>query len=211
MSAMAVLPEKPQTTPEPFPRPQDAEDAGPYLWTCDEYHRMIKAGFFDDKRVELLDGEILRMPAQLTPHATAIRRTFHALRAAFGADFDIAMQLPITLSNRSEPEPDITVARGSAEDFADHHPTPSEVALLVEVSDSTLSRDRGRKARAYARAGVTDYWIVNLVDRRLEVHRDPQLDGQYQDVQAYGPEEIVSPLALPDAEIPVAGLLPPAP
>lgn len=208
MSA-AVLPEKQLTPHEPSPRTQDAEDAGPYLWTCDEYHRMIEGGFFDDKRVELLDGEILRMTAQLTPHATAIRRTFHALRSAFGADFDIAMQLPITISNRSEPEPDVTVARGSAEDFADHHPGPAEIALLVEVSDSTLHRDRGRKARAYARAGVTDFWIVNLVDRRLEVHRDPTPDGHYQDVRTYGPEDAVDPLALPDSEILVAGLLPP--
>lgn len=208
MSATAVLPEKRQTTPEQPPRPQDAEDVGPYLWTCDEYHRMTEEGFFDDKRVELLDGEILRMPAQLTPHATGIRRTFHVLRGAFGADFDIAMQLPITLSNRSEPEPDVTVARGSAEEFADHHPGPAEIALLVEVLDSTLRRDQGRKARAYARAGVTDYWIVNLVDRRLEVYRDPLPEGQYQDVQVYEPGDTVGPLALPDSEISVADLLP---
>lgn len=211
MSASAVLPTQPQATPETTLQPQRAEDTGPYLWTCDEYHRMIEAGFFDDKRVELLDGEIIPMPAQLTPHATAIRRTFHALRAVFGADFDISMQLPITLSNRSEPEPDVLVAHGSPEDFADHHPGPAEIALLVEVSDRTLRKDRGRKARAYARAGITDYWIVNLVDRRLEVYRDPLPDGQYQDVQSYGPDDVVGPLALQDAELAVASLLPPAP
>lgn len=170
---------------------------------------MIEEGFFNDKRVELLDGEILRMPAQLTPHTTVIRRTFHALRAVFGTDFDIAMQLPITLSNRSEP--DVLVAHGSPEDFADHHPGPTEIALLIEVSDRTLRKDRGRKARAYARAGITDYWIINLVDRRLEVYRNPLPDGQYQDVQSYGPEDVVGPLALDDAEIRVVDLLPPAP
>ena len=82
MSATAVLPDKPQTASASPPHFQD-EDTRPYLWTCDEYHRMIEQGFFDDKRVELLDGEILQMPAQLTPHATVIRRTFHALRIMF--------------------------------------------------------------------------------------------------------------------------------
>ena len=151
------------------------------------------------------------MPAQLTPHATAIRRTFQSLRAVFGGDFDLSMQLPITLSNHSEPEPDVTAAYGVAADFADHHPGPDEIALLVEVSDSTLGRDRGRKARAYARAGITDYWIVNLVDRQLEVHRDPLPDGPYRAVTTYAPQETVSPLAQPDAEIRVDALLPPAP
>ena len=211
MSTTAVLPEKPQTTPEPSPRVQGAEDIGPYLWRCDEYHRMIEGGFFDGKRVELLDGEVLRMPAQLTPHAVAVGLTRRIVEAAFGTDYDVRIQAPITLSRHSEPEPDVLAALGAPMDYMSHHPGPAEIALLVEVSDSTLQRDRGRKARAYARAGITDYWIVNIVDRQLEVHRDPLPDGQYQDVRAYGPEDVVGQGERADAEIPVASLLPPVP
>jgi len=205
MSATAVLPEKPQTAPESPPRTLDSE---PYRWTCDEYLRLAEAGFFDGKRVELLDGEILRMPAQYTPHATAIRKTAIVLRSLFGSGHIVETQLPAVLSNWSLPEPDVTVIPGSPDDYGDHHPSPADIKVLVEVSDSTLRTDRGKKARAYARAGVTDYWIVNLVDRRLEIYRDPTPEGRYLDVTTYGPEEAVSPLVLPDAEIRVADLLP---
>lgn len=209
MSATAVLPEKPRTAPESPPHIQELSDTEPYRWTCDEYHRMTELGFFDERSVELLDGEILRMPAQLTPHAVAVGLTRRVVEAAFGAGYDVRIQAPITLSRHSEPEPDVLIALGVPTDYISHHPGPAEIALLVEVSDRTLRKDCGRKARAYARAGITDYWIVNLVDRRLEVHRDPQPDGRYLDVKAYGPEEAVSPLALPDVEVRVADLMPP--
>lgn len=209
MSATAVLPDKPQTAPEAPRRTRDEADTSPYLWTCDEYHRMIRAGFFDDKRVELLDGEILQMPAQLTPHATAVQLTSDLLRALFAPGHIVRVQMSLALGRRSEPEPDVLVVPGTAYTYARHHPAPADARLLVEIADSTLRKDRGKKARAYARGGVTDYWIVNLVDRRLEVYRDPQPDGQYQDVQTYGLEEVVGPLALPDAEVRVADLLPP--
>ncbi len=191
------------------PRPADGADGGLYRWTREAYQRAAAAGLFDDKRVELLDGEIWIMPPQLTPHATAIRRTFSALRKVFGDGFDVSMQLPVTISNWSEPEPDVTVARGTAEDFADHHPGPAEIALLVEVSDSTLRKDQSRKARAYAQAGITDYWIVSLVDGRLEVYRDPTPEGVYQSVTACDPQAALSSSAQPDVEIRVADLLPP--
>lgn len=208
MSAPAVLPEKHQPAAETSPRPEDEADTSPYLWTCDEYLRLAEAGFFGDKRVELLDGEILRIPAQYTPHATAARKTAIVLRALCGARYIVEAQFPTLLNNWSLPEPDVTVIPGSPDDYRKQHPGVADIKVLVEVSDSTLRTDRGKKARAYARAGIADYWIVNLVNRRLEVHRAPMPDGRYQDIQNYGPEDAVSPLALPDAEIRVADLLP---
>ena len=114
---------------------------------------MIAAGVFNDTRVELLDGEIWNMAGQLTPHATAIRKTTAALRDIFGEDAVVDMQLPIAATKWSEPEPDVTVVRGTPDDYDDHHPSPEEVLLLVEISDTSLRRDRGKKAKSYARAG----------------------------------------------------------
>lgn len=209
MTATAVSSKKPQTTSEASPLSQDESDAVPYLWTCNEYHRMMEEGYFADKRVELLDGEILQMPAQLTFHAVAVGLIRRVMDAAYGAGYDVRIQAPATLNPHSEPEPDILVARGDPKDYITHHPGPGEIVLLIEVSDRTLNKDRRRETRAYARAGIADYWIVNLVNRCLEIYRDPLPDGRYQDAQTYSPGEVVNPLTLPDAEIRVADLLPP--
>jgi Uma2 family endonuclease len=118
----------------------------------------------------------------------------------------------MALGPRSEPEPDVAVIRGAARDYAHAHP-PS-AALVVEVARSGLRAARGRKAAAYARAHIADYWIVNLVDRVLEVHREPARPGPmrarwgYASIETLGPEATVTPLAAPDAGIRVADLLP---
>src|SRR5262245_20020766 len=128
-------------------------------FTRDEYERMIVAGIFGpEERVELLDGEILYVSPQESPHATGISLTLDALIRAFGDSFYVRCQLPLALDPHSEPEPDITVVRGRPRDFRDHHP---ETALLVvEVADSSLAHDRRRKGSLYARAGIEEYWIV---------------------------------------------------
>lgn len=195
--------------PDGAARWRDDPRHGPHRWTREEYHKMIAAGVFDDARVELLDGEIWNMAGQLTPHATSIRKTTAALRDVFGEDAVVDVQLPIAATRWSEPEPDVTVVRGTPDDYADHHPGPDEVLLLVEVSDTSLSRDRGRKAKAYARAGIIEYWIVNLVEQRLEVHRQPTPEGLYLDVTVYPAAEAVEALAAPGGLIRVADLLPP--
>jgi Uma2 family endonuclease len=142
---------------------------------------------------------------------TAVRLAEEALRAAFAAGWEVRPQGPIALDSRSEPEPDVSVVRGRPRDYRDAHPTSP--VLVIEVALASLKLDRTRKSRAYARAGVPEFWIVNLVDRVLEIHRDPgRLEDRrrwgYRSVQILGRDAAVSPLAAPAACIVVADLLP---
>jgi Uma2 family endonuclease len=177
-------------------------------WTIDDYHRAIEAGVFGpDERLELIDGEIIVMSPQLGPHATGVGLVDDALRPVFGTGWVVRVQLPLTLEPGSEPEPDVAVVRGVRRDFSQGHPTTAE--LLVEVADTTLRLDRTDKAELYARAGIPDYWILNLPGRRLEVRRDPDpATGEYRQLSTCDEESIVSPLAAPDASIAVRDLLP---
>ncbi len=182
-------------------------------WTRCEYDRMIDRGVFGpDDRIELLDGLLVVKEPQDTPHAAAIDLVADALRRAFGPGWLVRAQAPVAAGRRSQPEPDVYVVPGGPRDYLREHPT--RPALVVEVAHSRLRLDRTRKAAIYARAGVGDYWILNLVDRVLEVHREPaRLDTPrhgwgYRSIQTLGANENVSPLAAPVARILVADLLP---
>jgi len=162
-------------------------------WKREEYDKMAAAGVFaPGERVELIDGEILRMTPQGAAHFTAIRLAEEALRRAFGPGFDVRVQAPLALDEDSEPEPDVAVVRGSPRDYSETHPTTA--VLLVEVADSTPEYDRQRKGHIYARAGIRDYWIVNLVDRCIEIYRDP-IQASYGAGRRYLPGDQVVPLA----------------
>jgi len=134
------------------------------------------------------------------------------LRVAFGTGWDVRGQGPVALDDESEPEPDVAVVPGSFRDYATGH--PSRPVLVVEASESSLAFDRYHKGSVYARAGLADYWIVNLVDRVLEVYRDPVQDSaaafgwRYRSLETLAPEASVAPLVLPSARIRVADLLP---
>ena len=142
-------------------------------WSRGEYARLIDHGILDeDDPVELLDGLLLVKEPQHSPHRTAVLLTAKALERAFGEGWFVQTQSPIILDDRSEPEPDVCVVRGSPRDYVTAH--PSRPALIVEVAQSGLHLVRGRKAAAYARAGIADYWILNLAGRVLEVHREPK-------------------------------------
>lgn len=184
-----------------------------YRWTRREYARLIDHGFLDeDDPIELLDGLLLVKEPQPSPHRTAVLLTAKAAERAFGEGWFVQTQSPIIVDDRSEPEPDVCVVRGSPRDYVDSH--PSRPALIVEVAESGLLVARGRKAMAYARARIADYWIVNLVDRVLEVHREPARPGParrhwgYAAIETLGPDAAVTPLAAPSATIRVADLLP---
>lgn len=177
-------------------------------WTRVEYHRMADAGLFDGSRVELLEGEVWKMSPQRRPHFRTIRAVAEALETAFGDLFDVQQQAPLALGDDGEPEPDIAVVAGYWADYEDH-PVSADVKLVVEVSDSSLAKDRVKKAHSYARAGIQDYWIVNLVDRRIEIHRDPSPEGVYQSILIVGPAKSITPLYAPDGQIRVVDLLPP--
>ena len=182
-----------------------------YHWTPEQYQCLQEADFFDDGRVELLGGLIWDMTGQLTPHATGVRLVTLTLEEAFSEGFEVRSQLPATLPDGTEPEPDVTVAPGTPLDYADHHPRSEELMLIVEISDSSLVKNRGQKLVAYAQAFVAEYWIVNLVHRQLEVYRQPLPAGIYTDFQVYLPGESITPLNAPSKLIAVADLLPPEP
>ncbi|HEY4908731.1 MAG TPA: Uma2 family endonuclease [Methylomirabilota bacterium] len=184
-----------------------------HRWTRVQYDRLIEAGIFQTgDRVELLGGQICVSEPQNSPHATAICLAEEALRQAFAGSWSIRVQMPIALDQESEPEPDLTVAPGGPRDYlADH---PARPVLVVEVSASSLALDREHKGSLYARARLRDYWIVNLVDRVVEVYREPGPDAAaslgwaYRSIQRLHADQSVTPLAAPTARIAVTDLLP---
>jgi Uma2 family endonuclease len=146
-----------------------------HRWSRKSYERLIDHGLLDeDDPIELLDGLLVVKEPQHSPHRTAVILTTKALERAFGDGWFVQVQSPIALDARSMPEPDVCVVRGAPRDYLTH---PEHPALIVEVADSGLRLARGRKAVAYARAGIADYWIVNFVDRVLEVYREPARPG----------------------------------
>ena len=177
-----------------------------FLWDADRYEEAVARGIFtSEDPIELIDGEIItHMSPQYSPHATAISLVDNALRIAFGAGYLLRVQMPLRLGAQSLPEPDVAVVRGSPRDYLEGHPRAAE--LVVEISDSSLVIDRGRKLRLYAREGVPEYWIVNLVENCVEVRRRP-VNEDYTGVQVYRRGETISvgPLTRP---VPVADLLP---
>lgn len=141
---------------------------------------MIETGILtENDRVELLDGWILEVSPIGPPHATCVALVVAGLREALSTGWHVWQQSPITL-RMSEPEPDILIARGHIRDYVTRHPSGSDIALVVEVADSSLEFDRNLKRLLYAAAGIPEYWIVNLIDRKLETYRNPLAGGDYQ-------------------------------
>jgi len=182
-------------------------------WSRGEYDRLIEMGFFQPRDpIELIGGQLIVAEPQGSYHFTAIQAVEEMLRKAFGPGWQVRGQGPVALDDESEPEPDVAVVSGSFRDYSAGH--PSRPVLVVEVSESSLGFDRHYKGSVYARAGLADYWIVNLVDRVLEVYRDPVQDPsaafgwRYGSVESLGPEALISPLAQTAARIRVVDLLP---
>ena len=178
-------------------------------WTVKEYHKLGEMGFFHpEERVELLSGNIITISAKGTANSSATRRTANVLRDILGNQGDVYYKSPIALDDNSEPEPDITLVRIDPFDYATHHPTPSEVYLIIEVADSSLAYDREIKAKIYARSGIADYWVLNVNNRQLHVFREPA-DDRYQSEVILGETANISPLQFPDFNIAIQEMLPP--
>lgn len=175
-------------------------------WTRQEFEQLGSIGFFEpEERLELLDGEIFRMTPQSSWHSTAVTL---ATRLAFGLyrrGYVIRVQMPLAVDANSLPEPDVAIVAGVEADYRDAH--PSAAVLVIEVADSSLSHDRERKQRAYARAGIPEYWLINLSDYCLEVFRNPA-NGGYQFHLSLAPAETIAPLTHPRRTISVRDLLP---
>lgn len=185
---------------------------GPRM-THEEYLRLSEQGHFQDRRVELLGGEIVEMPAQKNLHTLGITLVGDALRVAFGPNFWVRNQATLDLGPLAVPDPDLAVVAGAPRS---HNPAaiPTTALLVVEVSETSLAHDQQYKGSLYAASGIQDYWVLNLIDDRLEVYRTPQADPTqaygfaYARVVILGPADVVTPLALPAARIPVVDLLP---
>jgi Uma2 family endonuclease len=180
-------------------------------WTRGEYYQLGELGFFEDQRVELIDGEIIEMAPQNNMHAVVVGLLQERLMKVFG-DCWVRVQLPLYLRDDTEPEPDIAVVTGKPRDYlpTDH---PRTAILVVEVSDSSLRYDR-RKSGIYAAVGIDDLWIVNIVDRQIEIHRNPLSDAsqphgfRYADVRVLKSGESIAPLAKTQSLVAAADLLP---
>jgi Uma2 family endonuclease len=171
---------------------------------------MGEMGFFQDRRVQLIEGDIIDMPPQKNVHAGVVGLCEKAVSKAFGEGYWVRMQLPLYLTDNSEPEPDISVVPGGPRDYieTDH---PRSALLVIEVSETTLRFDRKTTTRLYAGAGIEDYWIVNLIDQQVEVHRKPSRgsgEPAYADIQIFNAGDSITPIAVLNASIAVADLLP---
>jgi Uma2 family endonuclease len=172
--------------------------------TRSEYERMIELGLFQDERVELIRGVLVKMSPQLAPHASTIRKLTHLLVARLQGRFAVSIQSPLALSNDSEPEPDVAIV--PLGDYDTRH--PSTAVLVIEVSDTTLRKDR-LKAAVYASAGIGEYWIVNLGARTVEAHASPDGD-RYAETRTLRTGDVLRPVAIADVELAVAEILPKA-
>lgn len=183
----------------------------PRRWTREEYYRAAELGLFGpEERLELLDGEIIqKMSPQKPPHAVAVGQAGDILSVAFGSGCHIRTEKPLILNVRSEPEPDVVVAPGKRADYLLEHPRAADVLLVIEIADTTLRFDRTRKMPAYARVGVREYWIINLLERQVEVYRDPS-GSRYRSRTIHHEGEMIIPLTAPNASVSISDLLPPS-
>ena len=144
------------------------------LFTIDEYHKLVDIGFFtENDRIELIRGEIVEMAPKRTPHSVCNSVLFGELYKMLGEQANVRGKEPITLPSNSEPEPDVVIAKKKEDNYLAAHPTVEDIILIIEISDSTLKYDRETKQSLYAEAGINNYWIINLVDRNLEVYTNP--------------------------------------
>lgn len=181
-----------------------------YRFTREQYYKLGEHDIVTEHRVELIRGELWQMTVN-PPHSIANGLVDEALRVAFGPGYWPRNNDPLDLGRRNQPQPDFAVVAGNPRAFTSH---PTTALLIVEIADATLRRDRTLKAHLYARAGIADYWILNLIDRQLEVFRDPGPDAdrkgrfKYHDVAIVPATGHVEPLAKPGARFAVADLLP---
>jgi Uma2 family endonuclease len=182
--------------------------APPHRFTVEEYYRMAETGILaPDARVELIEGQIIDM-LPIGPLHSGVGTRLHALFAKVGGErWIVRSQYPVRLDDGSEPLPDLALVKPRTDFYTSRHPTPEDVFLLVEVADSSVRFDREEKLPAYARAGIIEFWLVNLVERIIEIYREPSPTGVYGLIARAQPGENIAPAAFPDAVLSVAELL----
>ncbi|MGH2810026.1 MAG: Uma2 family endonuclease [Actinomycetota bacterium] len=185
--------------------------AGPirkHDFSVEEFERMGTAGVFGpESRLELIEGEVVELGPIGLAHAGCVRKLNRLLSQSLGDRALVDVQNPLVLSDATQVQPDIAVLAPRADAYSTAHPGPADVALLVEVSDTTLAYDRSVKVLLYATAGVREVWVVDIAGRAVEVYTDPDPDG-YRSVSRVGAGEEVSPKAFEGLQISVNALLP---
>ena len=180
----------------------------PWRFTVDDYYAMAEAGILShDERVELLNGEIFEMSPIGSRHAYSVNWLTRLLITLLGTRVWVSSQNPLRLNGKAEPEPDVLLLNWRDDGYGSEHPTPEDVFLLIEVSDTTLDGDRNEKLPIYAQAGIPECWIVNIPDAVVEVYTDPS-GGEYQHCRTFGADETVSPSAFPDVALSVSRIVP---
>ncbi len=174
--------------------------------SVEDYHRMADAGIFaPDERVELLDGELIVVPPMNSPHGGGITGINALLAHQFYGRALVRVGLPVIVDDYSEPEPDFALVGMEENEWRDRHPVASDVLLLIEVSDTSRGFDLKQKAHVYARASIPEYWVVDVVDQRLFVQRNP-VAGRYATTQVLRPGERIASLAFPADELEVTAM-----
>lgn len=189
------------------------EDPPKNRWTRAECERVLPTGVWDGKHLELIDGELIdKKMSKNRPHVIATMLAYQWLVAIFGG-LRVLKEDPIDVSpednETNEPEPDLVVLRTPVTNLAADRPTPADVLLIIEVAATTLSFDLRKKARLYARAGISEYWVLDVNTRRMIVHREPK-QGKYTSKVVYSEHESIVPLAAPDHQFRVASAFEPS-
>lgn len=175
--------------------------------TADEYERMGEAGIFgEDARLELLEGEIYEMSPIGSPHSACVTILHQLLTLKFANKLIVFSQNPIRLDDFSEPQPDVALVRWRADFYKSSHPTPADVLLIIEVADSTVENDRSYKMPLYAKAGIAEAWLVNLVEECVELYAEP-LGEAYQTVRRFTRGETVSAHSIESLNVGVSDIL----
>jgi Uma2 family endonuclease len=177
------------------------------LFTVDEYHRMWDIGIFpEDKRFELIRGEILEMPTAKPPHSGRVNRLNHLFTSRLGESVLVSIQNPSSIDDYSEPVPDVSLVKPRLDFYTSSHPLPEDVLLVIEISHTTLRFDTRIKAPLYAEAGILEYWILNIPQNVLEVFTEP-VNGRYTKHEILKHGQTVSPLAFPEVTFRVDEIL----
>lgn len=171
------------------------------------YHFLIEKGLLgEDERKELIEGRIIEMSPIGTKHASVVKKLLRLLIPKLQNMAVVSAQDPISLTNTSEPEPDIVIAKYREDFYAAHHPTPEDILLIIEVADTSLDYDREVKIPLYAKSMISEVWLINLIDNNIEIYKEP-LDEKYHIMTRYYPEAVINPLLFPDLKISLAEIL----
>ena len=182
-----------------------------HRWTLEEYYKLAEQGWFQDQRVELIEGEILKLVPQGFSHYSQVDAIAELLRERLGQGHWVRQQGSIAVDEYNDPEPDVSVVSGNRRDYTDH---PTTAELVVEVAKTSLEYDTKTKPALYARASVAENWVLDLEGEQLWVHRDPVADPtapgghRYKTLITLGKDDKVTPLAKRDCEIGVTEMLP---